>query len=476
MPNISLSTDPVVHRKPRPSAPEDASVRQSDDFSALLKQTGEKADDHNQLAQANSDPIPTVSSNMAGAQEPRSATVRLEDLTGSSSSPSPETQEAILSPDALPQDTYPTGGATASPTELGVTLRASGDNLSQASDGLVKPGQPLVPSSGSAVIRTLARGMDNGTQASIADAKQNPAGLSAKSPLVPDAQTMPQGYRLDGRLILSGVAQPRGHTVRSTVDRLAATPPFAVAPTSSPARLRSDVSSSVTPYAFATNPESSQRYSTPGRLAETLTTGTRLQSVPVAVTAQTQSATGRLSMLNPKDDRPFGEPTGLLLMGAADGPDSTIGPSVSSQGGGAPTVSALVPAVATAQNSAIQVAQAISNATHDSFDIVLAPEELGRVRIYLQPSDTGLQVVIATERPETLELLRKNIASLARALSDLGHESTSFQFEQQGRGEGQGHFVARQEGRAAGAVSEQAEELMPVTSQQTLTTGMDLRF
>ena len=71
----------------------------------------------------------------------------------------------------------------------------------------------------------------------------------------------------------------------------------------------------------------------------------------------------------------------------------------------------------------MQIAQAFAQASGERFDVQLSPEELGRVRIQLQPSEAGLHVVITTERPETLDFLRKNIAQLSRELSDLGLET-----------------------------------------------------
>ncbi|SUZ32149.1 hypothetical protein ROE7235_01903 [Roseibaca ekhonensis] len=122
-----------------------------------------------------------------------------------------------------------------------------------------------------------------------------------------------------------------------------------------------------------------------------------------------------------------------------------------------------------------QIAQMLAQTKGDVFEITLSPEELGRVRIHLQQSEIGLQVLIATERPETLDFLRKNIAALSRDLSDLGFAGARFEFEQ-------GHQDGQHNGRSSDA--DLPAQIMPVLgtdvppslSPQTQTNGLDLRF
>lgn len=65
-------------------------------------------------------------------------------------------------------------------------------------------------------------------------------------------------------------------------------------------------------------------------------------------------------------------------------------------------------------------------------EISLRPAELGRVRIALSPAETGMIVTISAERGETLEVMRRNIDELARSFAEMGHESLTFNFEQNG--------------------------------------------
>jgi len=83
------------------------------------------------------------------------------------------------------------------------------------------------------------------------------------------------------------------------------------------------------------------------------------------------------------------------------------------------------------QHIMVQIAAALENGKAGSkktIDLSLSPEELGRVRLRLSPSEGGLNVVIVAERSETLELLRRNIDMLAREFLDIGYEGASFDF------------------------------------------------
>jgi hypothetical protein len=50
------------------------------------------------------------------------------------------------------------------------------------------------------------------------------------------------------------------------------------------------------------------------------------------------------------------------------------------------------------------------------------------LRLSLRQTDDGLAVAIFAERPETLDLLRRNIDLLARDFLDIGYESAEFTF------------------------------------------------
>lgn len=127
------------------------------------------------------------------------------------------------------------------------------------------------------------------------------------------------------------------------------------------------------------------------------------------------------------------------------------------------------------QASINQIAQAIFVSPNDRFEIFLSPEELGRVRIHMHQSEVGLQVMVSTERSETMDLLRKNISLLSRSLSDLGYGSPSFQFDDQGRDNKSAnrHFdtISTSDGLPLSA-----SDVQPPQNATMGTRGLDLRF
>lgn len=86
-----------------------------------------------------------------------------------------------------------------------------------------------------------------------------------------------------------------------------------------------------------------------------------------------------------------------------------------------------------ARGVAWQIASAVQNNGERSFDILLNPADLGKVRISLTPGESGMTVHIQADRPDTLDLLRRHIGILGQDFRDLGYENTSFSFGGDGR-------------------------------------------
>jgi flagellar hook-length control protein FliK len=80
-----------------------------------------------------------------------------------------------------------------------------------------------------------------------------------------------------------------------------------------------------------------------------------------------------------------------------------------------------------------QIADAIRQSTRTQIDLTLSPDELGRVTLSFQPEGDGVRVHLVTERPETLELLRRHIPELAAELRAAGYDTASFSFGRQGQ-------------------------------------------
>lgn len=80
-----------------------------------------------------------------------------------------------------------------------------------------------------------------------------------------------------------------------------------------------------------------------------------------------------------------------------------------------------------------QLVAAVARFPDRPVEVTLSPEELGRVRLTLSTSEAGLVLAVTAERPETLDLMRRNIDQLARDFRELGFSDLSFSFTQQDR-------------------------------------------
>lgn len=79
-----------------------------------------------------------------------------------------------------------------------------------------------------------------------------------------------------------------------------------------------------------------------------------------------------------------------------------------------------------------QIATEAGAVTSRDIEVRLDPEELGRVRITVHPRETGLFIALAVERPETLELLRKNADELMSNLQEFDLSEATIDFSQEG--------------------------------------------
>lgn len=79
-----------------------------------------------------------------------------------------------------------------------------------------------------------------------------------------------------------------------------------------------------------------------------------------------------------------------------------------------------------------QIADYIPAAMGKPVQIMLQPEELGRVRLSVSVSETGVIVSIFAERGETLDLMRRNIDQLQQDFQTLGFGTADFLFQSEG--------------------------------------------
>jgi flagellar hook-length control protein FliK len=127
-----------------------------------------------------------------------------------------------------------------------------------------------------------------------------------------------------------------------------------------------------------------------------------------------------------------------------------------------------------------QIAEVINRAPGNAIELALHPAELGRVRMTLSPAEVGMTIMIQAERPETLDLMRRNIEALGSAISDLGYEDVSFSFGQE-TSDSQGENREGQTGPSAilntNEPAVQKIDPAPVMSQLRLgAAGLDVRI
>ncbi|MEM5476679.1 flagellar hook-length control protein FliK [Pacificibacter sp. AS14] len=135
---------------------------------------------------------------------------------------------------------------------------------------------------------------------------------------------------------------------------------------------------------------------------------------------------------------------------------------------------------------AAQIADVARQLPDGPIEISLSPEELGKVKLTFQVSENGaMNVVVAAERAETLELMRRNVDSLLAEFSDLGYEGSSFQFQQDDQGasgdqsdqsepkDSNGTFGSADRVQASHSDTNRSS---PVRLHLDGTSGMDLRL
>lgn len=127
----------------------------------------------------------------------------------------------------------------------------------------------------------------------------------------------------------------------------------------------------------------------------------------------------------------------------------------------------------TARHVAPQIAAAVTNHPNKTTEIALNPEELGRVRLSMTTVDGALTLHVVAERPETQDLLRRHIDVLAQEFRDLGYDTVSFSFEQDGQAD-----ADQDAGVADEQVVSDIGDNQPTRHQEDVvpTSGLDLRL
>ena len=166
--------------------------------------------------------------------------------------------------------------------------------------------------------------------------------------------------------------------------------------------------------------------------------------------------------LDPKVDAASGGDESTLPFAPAG--DTASGVAKTSEAQSAPGV---------VRHVAQQLAVTITQTTGQPTEIALNPEELGRVRISMSLTDGTLTLHINAERPETADLLRRHIDTLAQEFRSLGYNDISFDF-----GDGRTQDEAR---HYAGPLTEHAEDATETQAPEQTGVrqprgGLDLRL
>lgn len=130
-------------------------------------------------------------------------------------------------------------------------------------------------------------------------------------------------------------------------------------------------------------------------------------------------------------------------------------------------------APALARHVAQQLAVTITQTGGQLTEIALNPDELGRVRMSMSLTDGTLMLHINAERPETADLLRRHIDTLAQEFRSLGYDDISFDF-----GDGRRQDDARHD---SGPLPDHAEDVTEqhvpdLTEMPQPRSGLDLRL
>ncbi len=140
--------------------------------------------------------------------------------------------------------------------------------------------------------------------------------------------------------------------------------------------------------------------------------------------------------------------------------------------------------VETPRMIAAQLAEAFAAKGERNMEVSLNPEELGRVKMRVSTSETGIVMTIQTERPETGDLMRRHINELAEEFRRMGFQDISFEFSsgdssfggqaEQGLTGGSGASVGGAGTDSEMAIAEQAADT-PMQDLRLGSTGVDMR-
>lgn len=167
------------------------------------------------------------------------------------------------------------------------------------------------------------------------------------------------------------------------------------------------------------------------------------------------------------DIAPADEMSGLEARGAMEAADA-VGQRVR------PAMANAIPIRATNAPFRFETVVEVAARNHYKMvEIALSPEELGRVRMSLVPSEQGVTVQIFAERQETIDLLRRHSDQLASEFERLGYDSTGFEFSG-GDADRQNQDDRIQARDRGGVIGIETSAAIPV-ARLVMSSGVDVR-
>ncbi len=195
-----------------------------------------------------------------------------------------------------------------------------------------------------------------------------------------------------------------------------------------------------------------------------------------SVSAAVQAASRRLSA----DDLATGDPISKNMPDAGAGlaipkSDAAAALQASLSTGANPPLAA---SPALLKSLAVQIATPLKAGDRRIAEVSLDPAELGKVRLTLHRTDSGIQIQVVADRPNTVDLMRRNSDFLVAEFRDLGYQDVGFSFSQSGQRQPDPAPAAPphqdfDEGAPRDPLSRAGSEIYAASG---ITSGLDVRF
>ena len=118
-----------------------------------------------------------------------------------------------------------------------------------------------------------------------------------------------------------------------------------------------------------------------------------------------------------------------------------------------------------------QLAVVLPQIADRPIEVLLNPEELGRVRMVMLGQDAQMVVQIQADKAETTELIRRHLDMLAQDFHDLGYTDISFSFSGQ-----HDHPDAPQGGPSSNTETTEMADAPPAAQLMLQQSGLDMRL